>query len=183
MKYFSIFILFIIASAFTLPPRNAPEYKTFYLWKADQKLKWSDFQGKSYPEMDEKAMTTSSVEYSYSATGSTFKYEVLCKFFPKLSWKQQDTELNDYMLQHEQTHFDITELYARLMRKRLSEEVKTAKDISKIPAIGQEITLQWQKEQKKYDKETNHSINTDKQIEWNASIQKRLDALKAFASV
>lgn len=181
MKQILIILTSVFFTAFTLPPRSAPEYKTFYFWNENQKLKWSDFQGKSYPNAPEMAMTASSVEYSYSATGSKFKYEVLCKFFPKLSWKQ-DVELNDYMLQHEQTHFDITELYARLMRKRLSEEIKVSKDISKISTIGKEITIQWKQEQNTYDSETEHSIDTEKQVEWNAKVQERLLALKAFAS-
>lgn len=181
MKYFSLLFFFIFAAAFSLPPRSAPEYKTFYFWNENQKLKWSDFQGKPIPNIAEKAMTASSVEYSYSATGAEFKYEVLCKFFPKLSWKVED-QLNAYMLQHEQTHFDITELYARLMRKRLSEEIKVANDITKISKIGVEITTQWKQEQNKYDSETEHSIDTEKQAEWNESIQKRLDALNSFSS-
>lgn len=182
MKSIFIILSTVFLTAFTLPPRNAPEYKTFYFWNENRKLVWSDFQGKLYPNAPEMAMTASSVEYSYSASGTKFQYEVLSKFFPKLSWKK-NTTLNAYMLQHEQTHFDITELYARLMRKRLSEEIKTAKDISKISKIGSEITVQWKQEQTAYDSETEHSIDTVKQAEWNANIQERLVALKQFASI
>jgi predicted secreted Zn-dependent protease len=90
-------------------------------------------------------------------------------FSPKLSWKKS-SGLNDYMLQHEQTHFDITELYARILRKRLSEEIKTIKDVKKISSIGREITKQWEIEQNTYDDETDHSINKETQAEWNANV-------------
>ena len=41
---------------------------------------------------------------------------------------------------------------------------------------------EWQLEENKYDLETKHSIDEQKQAEWALSIQKRLDALQAFSS-
>ena len=85
-------------------------------------------------------------------------------------------------MQHEQLHFDITELYARLFRKRLAENIKSTGDLSKISGISNTIMKEWQEEQDDYDKETNHSMNEKKQAEWNLNLKQRLDALKEFAS-
>ena len=85
-------------------------------------------------------------------------------------------------IQHEQLHFDITELYARLFRKRLSDEVKSLRDIKKINAIGKQILSDWDKEQKNYDRETNHSMNTKAQMEWIANVHERMEVLSEFAS-
>ena len=85
-------------------------------------------------------------------------------------------------MQHEQLHFDITELYARLFRKRLDENIKSTGDLSKISGISNTIMKEWQEEQDDYDNETNHSMNEKKQAEWNLNLKQRLDALKEFAS-
>ena len=108
-------------------------------------------------------------------------WDVSAKYFPKLSWSRSP-EQSGYILQHEQLHFDITELYARLFRKRLSENVKTARDIQKINTIGKVIMRDWDMEQHAYDRETDHSMNEEKQAEWAFHVKERLDALKEFAS-
>ena len=83
---------------------------------------------------------------------------------------------------HEQLHFDITELYARIFRKQLTENIKSVRDLSKIKGMGKQILSDWDKEEDLYDRETEHSINEAKQKEWILNIRQRLDELKDFAS-
>lgn len=167
--------------AFKLPPSGSEAYKSYFNWSEGRKLVWDDFQGKPIANAAEVAMTASSVEFSYTSKGNQLNWEVHAKFYPKLSWSTKKKQ-TDYILQHEQLHFDITELYARTMRKQLSAEVKSVKDIDKLKKIGDDILKQWHDEQEKYDRETKHSVDAISQYRWNETIQRRLDELADFAS-
>ena len=177
--FISLFVLLI--SAKQLPPRGDEGYNTFFTWSANKKLTWSDFQGKAMDNTAEVAMTASSVEFSYYTKNGQLSWIVTSKYFPKLSWSKKNLQ-SDYILKHEQLHFDITELYARLFRKRLTESVKSINDIDKMKSISKQIMKEWNDEENDYDKETMHSTDAKKQAEWNLNMQQRLDALKEFAS-
>lgn len=161
-------------------PENG-NFKEFILWNDTVKLSWKDFKAQVVPNASEAAMTASSMEFAYNTKNTQLFWKVKVKFFPNLSWSKKEKQ-SDYILKHEQLHFNITELYARLLRKQLSENIKSTKDISKLKQINKSILSKWQNEQNQYDKETNHSMNIAKQNEWNISIQQRLDQLKEFAS-
>jgi hypothetical protein len=175
--YIAFFFLIFISKA---QPATG-NYKEFILWSDSLKLSWNDFKGTPIPNSAEAAMTASSMEFSYGTKGTKVTWNVTCKFFPQLSWVKQDKK-SDYIFKHEHLHFDITELYARLFRKRLTENVRSNNDVSKMKIISKNIMKEWAEEQNKYDKETNHSINEEQQAIWNANVQKRLDELKAFAT-
>lgn len=184
MKYMLVYIaLFVFAfDLHSLPPSNDSRYNVFYTWKTTEPLSWKDFQAKPVKRAEEAAMTTSSVEFSYYIKNQKISWIVSAKFFPKLSWSKKDKQL-DFILLHEQRHFDITELYARMLRKEFSENIHSVKDVALLEKIGQRILKYWKEEQYDYDRETNHSQNKVKQQEWNASILERMDALKEFSSI
>jgi hypothetical protein len=167
--------------AFRLPPAGSEAYMSYFFWNENRKLNWDDFEGKPVANASEVAMTASSVEFSYKTKKNELNWTVNSKFYPKLSWSIKNKQ-SDYILQHEQLHFDITELYARLMRKRLTEEIKSAKDYQKLNVIGKDVLKKWQTEQNTYDRETRHSVDSVSQKRWNELIQKRLDELKAYSS-
>ncbi|MBK9328266.1 MAG: DUF922 domain-containing protein [Sphingobacteriales bacterium] len=176
----SLFAL-VALNAAALPPAGSDAYKEFYTWNSNKKLTWSDFRGNPFLNASEVAATASSVEFSYTAKNNVLDWKVTAKYYPQLSWSYKDKQ-SDYILQHEQLHFDITELYARLFRKRLTDEVKSVKDVKKINGIGKQILSDWDKEQKDYDRETNHSMNTQMQKEWIVNVHERMQALSDFAS-
>ncbi len=88
-----------------------------------------------------------------------------------------------YVLQHEQLHFDILELYARKIRKELYEQYVKGNDID--IEIFDSIYYKWidkyRKLNFKYDKETNHSINPKEQEEWNQKITVELKTLDQYS--
>jgi len=181
IRFFLISFLLLTAAIYALPPASDERYYSFFTWTEIKKLTWADFQGVPIENAAEVAMATSSVEYSYYTKNKQVFWTVLAKYYPKLSWSKKSKQ-SAYILQHEQLHFDITELYARLFRKRLAENIKSTGDLSKISGISSTIMKEWQEEQDDYDKETNHSMNEKKQAEWNLNLKQRLDALKEFAS-
>lgn len=181
MKKISLFLSFCFVLLFVKAQPETGDFSSAIIWNDTTKLTWSDFKAKAIPNAAEAAMTASSMEFSYNTKNSKIFWNVKVKFFPFLSWTKT-AEQSDYILKHEQLHFDITELYARLLRKRLAENIHSSKDIQQLRAINKNILREWQNEQDKYDRETNHSINKAKQIEWNLSIQNRLNALLNYAS-
>lgn len=157
--FMSLFLLLI--SAKQLPPKGDIGYKTFFTWNENRKLNWNDFQGKPMDNVGEVAMAASAVEFYYYTKNKEVGWTVTAKYFPKLSWSKKKLQ-SDYILKHEQLHFDITELYARLFRQRLKESVKSTKDLNKLKAISKQIMKEWNDEENDYDRETNHSIDEKK---------------------
>ena len=100
-------------------------------------------------------------------------FEVNAYFYPTESW-YNPLLADDSVLAHEQLHFDITELFTRIMKKRLelisfSDNVKT-----EIQEIYLEILKDLADFQEKYDWETNFSRNKEAQLRWNKEIEMAL---------
>ena len=156
--------------------------KNMILWSTDYKLQWTDFMGK--PAGSLKAMTWSTIDFNVKKIDATIiVLEVNAYFIKKQSWRQKDFT-DDFVLQHEQTHFDIAEVYTRKLRKKLSS-VKykdTKKAMPEIQKLYNETFSELKAYQKKYDEETKHSINKDEQIKWNKKIDDELQSLNGFTN-
>ena len=156
--------------------------KDMILWSADYKLQWTDFMGK--PAGSLKAMTWSTIDFSIKKIDATqLVLEINAYFIKKQSWRQKNFT-DDFVLQHEQTHFDIAEVYTRKLRKKLSGEKykDTKKAMPEIQKIYNETFSELKAYQKKYDEETKHSINKDEQIKWNKKIADELQSLNAYTN-
>jgi len=149
------------------------------VWSQDSLLHPEDFKAK--PKKD-AAMGLSSIGIRLY-TGE-IKGELV--FFVKAMFMKKESYLvknSEYILRHEQTHFDISEIYARLMRKKISQlDFKKAKSVnSEINKIYQSTMKEYFAEQDKYDKDAEHGLNPVKQKQWNDDVAHRLDDLKEFS--
>ena len=92
------------------------------LWNENQKLSWNDFRGKPIPSASFVASTNTGIsfQYSYSIKNGdvNVEYSVDSFFSPEGSWYIPQ-RVNAHILRHEQAHFDISELHARMLRKNL----------------------------------------------------------------
>lgn len=151
-------------------------------WRADAPLVWDDFKGPIDSQSDMLAMTKSKLKYKWACDEEgNFSYEVTARFDRGTSWKSD--KVNAELLAHEQLHFDITELYARKMRKLLSVmEKPCSMTTEEMKATLSEIQQTWDDRQKQYDRETNHSKDKAAQAEWRQKINKEMKALESFAS-
>ena len=89
----------------------------------------------------------------------------------------------DYILSHEQGHFDIAEIYARKLNKALKQysfNVKTSP--KEVPAMYQQIMKEEGQLQNQYDSETDFSRDKPQQAIWLEKIQRELDKLKEYAT-
>ena len=173
-----LFCILIIACLFSFKPDDK---KDIILWKLDRPLTWDDFKGKP-----EKRFAAASTSYDIlkevnkgTTTNASVKIEAV--FFCESSWKKKSW-INDQVLAHEQKHFDIVEVYARLLRKKIKETKFTSfEDLkTKMESLYDVNDKAMDKYQDLYDEETDGSMNGDKQREWEAKIMKEIKALDAF---
>jgi hypothetical protein len=90
-------------------------------WSATRPLTWADFQGRP-PVGGPEGAKTSYVLYSlWKCKGQAFEYRAAVAFRPRESWVKElvlrDSVQRRTVLEHEQTHFDIGEVYARRLRQ------------------------------------------------------------------
>jgi predicted secreted Zn-dependent protease len=89
----------------------------------------------------------------------------------------------DYILAHEQGHFDITELFARRLHEALLQYTFNRKTYKQdINAIYQKIVREKEEMQHAYDSESDHSRKRKLQFEWEEKIELLLKDSEAFAN-
>lgn len=155
-------------------------------WKADVELSWTDFKGEPDYDHPYAAITYSGMSYGFSAdivNGKVWvEYKVNSFFVANKSWVKRWFSKDKELLAHEQLHFDITELYARKFRKRLSEMTFTENVKSEIKQVYKNITNEKVILQELYDDETDHSKKEHAQKNWKLRIDAELQKLIKFAS-
>ena len=93
-------------------------------WSESYKLSWQDFKGPILSNTDAVATTASGITFSYSIKRSSdrimgFQSNIHAHFYPEKSWYKPN-DADAHILAHEQFHFNITELFARKFRDRVS---------------------------------------------------------------
>lgn len=158
---------------------NVKKYETEIEWTVDRKLIWDDFKGspdkKAFPNA--VAVTNSAISFE-SGSFNPFKDGKLFvrnMFNTYGSWVLPEGK-TDYVLRHEQIHFDITEIYTRRLRKALIDANVTTKSSSRAYAIFDSIKNEWEEKQKRYDYDTQNGIKKETQEEWEAFV--KLELLK-----
>jgi predicted secreted Zn-dependent protease len=149
-------------------------------WTAERKLTWKDFKGQPDKTSTNAALTSSSIniEFGYNRTG--FKYNIKCRFDQNLSWGRIK---NEYILSHEQGHFDIAEIHARKLNKELKAYKFNNRTVGKdVNRIYDSVMKEHHALQSQYDEETNYSRDAAKQIEWKTKIDEMLEALDEFSN-
>jgi predicted secreted Zn-dependent protease len=89
---------------------------------------------------------------------------------------------NDWILKHEQGHFDIAEIFARKLNKGVGEyQFNKASFQIDLNAIYKSVVDAKEKFQQQYDDETDYSRNKPKQEEWFKKIESELQQNKSWA--
>lgn len=147
-------------------------------WNAARRLTWNDFKAAPDKNSTNAALTSSSINIEFGYTNTSLKYNIKCRFDQKLSWGRVK---NDYILAHEQGHFDIAEIHARKLNKQLKEykfnERTVGRDVNKI---YENVMREHHAFQSQYDEETNYSRNPENQNRWNNKIAGSLKELEPF---
>ena len=158
---------------------SLPEEDNIIEWSPARKLTWADFKGKPDPSSTNAALTSSSITVGFEFSNKQLKHSIKCKFNKLLSWGRVR---NDYILNHEQGHFDIAEAHARLLNKNLTAYVFNSKTVSDdINRIYNETMKEHVGMQKQYDLLTNHSLDTAEQNQWDNKISAMLKNLQEYS--
>lgn len=177
-----LFILTIFLSFHVSAQLTKRQALDTLIWTADQPLTKEDFQSKRSMYGREIPAYTNSAIYLYQKEDNgQLNFYVEAIFLKSKSYMAKESV---YILKHEQIHFDITELYARKLRQQIARTdfTKVRNVVSEMERIYKKIANEWQREENKYDSETQHGINGARQNIWNENIAAQLKELEAFAS-
>lgn len=134
-----------------------------------------------YPQVEE--LKTYAVRYTdfITAYEDSITYGIYSKFDKKHSWS---TKQNPILLNHEQIHFDIFEVYSRQFRYDLSNYVET--NVSTTNTFIQNLANKYDSltysVNISYDIETKHGTDVKAQKRWDAKVDSMLAGLEAYSS-
>ena len=183
MKYFifSFLIMIVTQDSVSQVAITDRDNENVVEWTKDRKLVWEDFKGTppSITETNASANTNCGFDVSAESTSSKELIAVRIKniFYCDKSWVRTDKKKRLDLLEHEQAHFDLCEVYARRLRKRVAD---SNYKLDMDNAIF-EVFEAFKQRQKLYDKETNHSRNKEKQVEWLKIISNELSELDNYS--
>ncbi|WP_303318035.1 DUF922 domain-containing protein [Flavivirga abyssicola] len=156
-------------------------------WNESYKLSWSDFKDKPDKSTSAVAITASGITFGFSVSTTDdqvvgFTSEVHTHFYPEKSWYKKEIA-DSHVLDHEQLHFDITELYARKFRYRI-DQIKISNSVrNQLKTLHNTINKELSQMQNRYDSETNYSRNIEVQTQWKLYIADELKKLSKYKSV
>lgn len=154
-------------------------------WSSARRLVWADFQGPPAQGGREAARTAYALFYGWKCRGQAFEFRVTAAFLPKQSWVKaatvRDSVESRRTLQHEQTHFDVSEVYARRMRRYFGDLPELcAKSDDELTALAQRLVQEEKAAQRRYDEETANGLVAVKQAEWDREIARQLTWLSRY---
>ena len=167
-------------SAKALRLKEIQSYEKEIVWDARRRLSIADFKGDTLNRPFQAATCSS---FKYKTWGRlidgymTLKVETFFDCF--CSYFKPDADV-EKLLEHEQIHFDISEIYARRFVRQVSSEIKSIEEFNNIgEKIAKTVFLDMQKRQDLYDSEV--YADPSKQSAWMEKTQIELRELQEFA--
>ena len=149
----------------------------------EAKLAWTDYWAKPDPASYHDAVSYSNITYKVESGGEehTLEVSVNCYFLRAESWVKE-TSKTEELLVAEQVHFDITEKYARLMRREMMNQ-KWDNGIYKkeFERIYHQYILEQKKEQSLFDKESKFGKLKDQVEKWKKKTESELSKLEKYS--
>jgi hypothetical protein len=150
-------------------------------WSKERNLRWQDFMMRPPAWSSDDSHSWVALDISWTC-GAEFVFKVTTTFDPSRSWVRPGSQ-EDALLRHEQTHFDLTELAARQLRKHLAglnNPCSTSTTMREIDRVIANQRQAWEQEQKRYDRDTRHGSDQTRQEFWGLRTQRQLDQFKQF---
>ncbi|WP_299821685.1 DUF922 domain-containing protein [uncultured Pontibacter sp.] len=167
------------------PPKNTPgktaETKSTekLTWSDSRRLTWDDFKGAPESENPHHALTAANLAVDAKCSSNSFTYDVKCVFLPEQSWSKNKKSAS--LLGHEQLHFDLTEVHARQLRKKLKELGSSCSNLKgNLSTTVNDAFKAWKAEQDLFDKSCSHGLNKAEEAAWAENINHRLAKLEAY---
>ena len=155
------------------------------VWRKGSPIQWSDFKGPVDTSSKFHASTLCEVFANYKWTVKGNKYTLRFTTGSYLntarSWSVKEKQTPE-LLRHEQLHFDIAELFARIYLQLLNKVVYTSTFKAKIDRINEENLRNQKTMQDLYDEQTDHSENKYMQEKWEAYIDRLINSKTAITA-
>ena len=174
-----IILFFLFASSFV----SAQETDTIKYWSKANKLKIADFKSNTINNPKMSASSNLSLRYFLSEEFDSIFY-IKPAFNKYKSYFIGKEGKSEWLLNHEQLHFDILEVFARKFRREIFlNYYNNGKylDDDTLYSIYLTIYKGYIQMSADYDKETNHSRNKLKQEKWNIKVAKELKDLSSYS--
>jgi len=168
---------------------KVPDYRIYEKeieWSEDRKLTWNDFKKNT---KDIYSPFGAETNCGFGFKSNSVKIFSKTKIFVKnifncnLSWVYPKNKNNSKLLDHEQLHFDLCEVYSRQLRKKLTEKKSNYFNLIKDSnEIFNETYALYNDRQKIYDEESKHGTDSIAQKRWKKDIENELTELKAYST-
>lgn len=147
-------------------------------WSETYHLKWEDFQAAPDSNAFGSALTTVTIKARPNRQNRRLEYDINAFFLRSHSWSKTRSI---HVLNHEQIHFDLAELYARKARKKVQELQQLGiNDYRVYNSALQAIFQESNEMDAKYDRETLNGALLKKQISWDLTIGTHLKELYRY---
>lgn len=158
-------------------PAGDPEDALLF-WNEFYKLQWHDFKGEPGKEARGDAGAVVLIKAKPFMVKKEIKYDVVALFNRSKSWARDQAPS---LLAHEQLHFDIAELYARKIRRKIRElQNKGVNDVKTYNAAIEQLLIESNEVDLQYDIETLHGALSKKQAAWSSEVSKGLSSLNRY---
>lgn len=185
MKFFAGLFFTFLSLSLLAQPSSGIEYSE------NGAFHWGMFRGRVNPkhiaEMGKNtaAVTVSSLSYeTLEIKNGVARIKITAQFHPNESWTRYPKLYHpDEALLHEKKHFEICEIYARKIRKAVSQSTFSKRRFNEeLTVLFKKLAHEHKNHQSTYDHETAHSIDREQQKRWNEEIEKELVSLNDYAS-
>lgn len=172
----NIITVFILISSLALV--SFQKTSDLIYWSG-KNLSWSDFKGKPNPESNGVASTYSYIDmHIKSITSDSAIVKIKGVFSTSKSWVRYGDKV---ILSHENGHFNISELYSRLLKKKIAETNFTQTECrNKLNRLFVQYDEEMDNYHNTYDDETESSMNNEQQKKWEKKIEKQLQELENY---
>jgi hypothetical protein len=149
-------------------------------------LKWAHYSLSSKPSGYQKAFTYCGISYAVRSDEKGLTAEFQAYVDLKESWVLKGAQ-SSALLVHEQGFFDLTEVYARLMKQATIEYIESEGPnltyealLTAVRQIYREKNNELFNEQQNYNVETRNGNDVEAQARWNKKLKSRLLALEKY---
>lgn len=158
-------------------------------WSSERRLTRADFKGPAPASARNVSMSWINVDVSWGCEAGALVASARATFDPARSWwrstsvnigagqRRGGIQADVQLLEHEQLHFDLSEIAVRRIRKRF-EEMKSACDepggTDTVQGDIETIDRDLHEEQRRYDRETAHGTNAAAQSRWAERVKRLL---------
>ncbi|MGL4629561.1 MAG: hypothetical protein ACRCVT_00035 [Leadbetterella sp.] len=193
MKIIKIFtFIFLITTVSCITTKKGNHFRDdidIIVWQEHSKLEFNDFKAEVKPLEFKKindvvAACASGIwmdprkNFRFIWDGKVNNIQIFAYFSKKESWFEPSS-FSKEILEHEQLHFDISELIARKLREKINSYSKAITQ-DQLHFEYENFSLELRKLQEQYDYEVLQDSNGNEQLKWNIKIKNEISKLDLY---